>query len=145
MKFSLEDGRKILIFNTKGKKVNVPPKVKEFLDYIKTKKSTNSFTDRVEMAVKKARQNKEWRLEYMKTLLHDMDVRHEGEKIGREKGRKELLVSLVIKKIQKGKNVEQIAEDLEEDVDYIKKIYDIAVSEDMDCDIDKIIEKLNRV
>ena len=130
-----------MIFNTKGKKVNVPPKVKEFLDYIKTKKSTNSFTDRVEMAVKKARQNKEWRLEYMKTLLHDMDVRLEGEKLG-DLTR---LVSQVTKKIHKGKEPEVIAEELEEDIEYIKKIYDIAVREDMGCDIEKIIKELDKV
>lgn len=76
--FSLGDGRKILLFNTKGTRVNVTQRVKEFLDYIETKKSTNSFTDKVDAAVNKARQNKEWRLEYMKTLLHDMDIREEG-------------------------------------------------------------------
>lgn len=28
--------------------------------------------------VDKARQNREWMVEYMKTLVHDMDVRNEG-------------------------------------------------------------------
>ena len=93
--FPLGDGRKLLLFNTKGNRVNVPVKVKEFLDYIETKKSTNSFTDKVDAAVNKARQNKEWRLEYMKTLLHDMDVRAEGEEKGREEERKKMLEAFV--------------------------------------------------
>jgi len=142
--FSLEDGRKILIFNTKGKYINVPDKVKEFLDYIETKKSTNAFTDKIDIAVNKARQNKEWRLEYMKTLLHDMDVRLEGEEIGREKGRIELLVSQIVKKIKKGKTFDIIAQELEEDVEYIEKIYNIAIMDEVDCDVDKIIHKLQK-
>ncbi len=134
---------KILLFNTKGSRVNVPPKVKEFLDYIETKKSTNTFTDKVDMAVNKVRQNKEWRLEYMKTLLHDMDVRLEGEEIGREKGKIELLVSKIVTKIQKGKSVEKIAEELEENEDYIKKIYDIATKDEVGCDIERILKEIN--
>ena len=82
----------------------------------------------------------------MKTLLHDMDVRLEGEAIGREKGRIEgrieHLVSTVIKKIQKGKSVEKIAEELEESADDIQKIYDIAVREEIKCDVDKIMKEM---
>ncbi len=136
--FALEDGRKILLFNTKGSRVNVPSKVKEFFDYIETKRSTNDFTDKLDVAVKKARQNKEWRLEYMKTLLHDMDVRIEG----RIEGRIELLVTQIIKKLQKGKSVNEIAEELEESIDYIQKICDIAVREDISCDVDKILKEM---
>ena len=138
--FSLEDGRKILIFNTKGKYVNVPDKVKEFLDYIETKKSTNTFTDKIDIAVNKARQNKEWRLEYMKTLLHDMDVRLEGEEIGRIK----LLVSQIVKKIKKGKSFDIIAQELEENIEYIERIYNIAIRNEVDCDVDKIIYELQK-
>lgn len=140
--FALEDGRKILLFNTKGSRVNVPIKVKEFFDYIETRKSTNDFTDKLDVAVRKARQNKEWRLEYMKTLLHDMDVRFEGKAEGRIEGRIELLVSMVIKKLQKGKSANEIAEDLEESIDYIQKICDIAVRDDINCDVSKILKKM---
>ncbi len=136
--FPLEDGRKILLFNTKGNRVNVPLRLKEFLDYIETRKSANDFTDKLDVAVKKARQNKEWRLEYMKTLLHDMDVRIEG----RIEGRIELLVMQIVKKLHKGKSVDEIAEELEESSDNIQKIYDIAVREDIDCDIDKVLKEI---
>ncbi len=134
--FSLGDGRKILLFNTKGKKVNVSSKVKEFLDYIETNKSTNEFTERLDAAVSKARQNKEWRLEYMKTLLHDMDVRLEG--------RLEHLLLQVVKKIKKGKAAASIAEELEEDVDYISRIYSIAVRDDINCDVEKIKTEISK-
>ena len=48
--------------------------MKEFLDYVETKKTTNNYTRQLDESVDKARMNKEWRVEYMKTLLHDMDV-----------------------------------------------------------------------
>ena len=84
----------------------------------------------------------------MKTLLHDMDVRLEGEEIGREKGRIEgrieLLVSLIVKKIQKGKTAEIIAQELEEDVEYSERIYNIAIRNEVDCDVDKIIYELQK-
>ena len=83
---SLEDGRTILFFNTKGKVVNVSEEVKEFLDYVETKKTTNNYTRQLDESVDKARMNKEWRVEYMKTLLHDMDVRQEGIDMGIAKG-----------------------------------------------------------
>jgi len=81
----------------------------------------------------------------MKTLLHDMDVRLEGEEIGRQKGRIELLVSKIVRKIRKEKTVEVIAEELEEEVDYIQKIYDIAIKKEVDCDVEKIMKVLDSV
>ena len=78
----------------------------------------------------------------MKTLLHDMDVRLEGEEIGREKGRIELLASQIVKKIKKGKTFGIIAQELEEDVEYIERIYNIAIMDEVDCDVDIIIQEL---
>ena len=40
-------------------------------------------------AVCRARENEEWRSEYMKELLHDDDVREEGRAEGRDAGRAE--------------------------------------------------------
>ena len=134
--FSLGDGRTILLFNTKGSHINVPQKVKEFLDYIETKKSTNSFTDKVDVAVNKARQNKEWRLEYMKTLLHDMDVREEG--------REEERISLIIAKVKKGKSLTVIADELEMTEEKIKEIYEKILLCEPDYDIKRVYEMLNK-
>lgn len=87
----LDDRRKILFFNTKGTIVNVSKKTSDLLKYMETKQITGEFTKRLEDDVFKARQNKEWMEEYMKTLVHNMDVRNEG----REEGRILQLVELV--------------------------------------------------
>lgn len=72
--------------------------------------------------------------------------RKEGRKEGREEGRKEgyreALVSIVIKKLQKGMSAEEIADFLEEDVLTIQRIYDIANTYAPEYDIEKIVQKL---
>ena len=47
------------------------------------------LTWRIDEAVRRARENEEWRSEYMKELLHDDDVREEGRAEGRDAGRAE--------------------------------------------------------
>ena len=55
-------------------------------------------------AVRRARENEEWRSEYMKELLHDDDVREEG----REEGRNILLT--LISKMSLGGDADKAAQ-----------------------------------
>lgn len=87
----LGDKRKVLFFNTKGKTINVSKKVADLLRYMETRQITDEFTKRLEDEVFKARQNKEWMVEYMKSFVWEMDARNEG----REEGRLIQLVELV--------------------------------------------------
>lgn len=66
----------------------------------------------------------------------------EGRKEGRKEGYREALVSIVIKKLQKGMSAEEIADFLEEDVLTIQRIYDIANTYAPEYDIEKIVQKL---
>ena len=68
--------------------------------------------------------------------------REEGRKEGRKEGYREALVSIVIKKMQKGMSAEEIADFLEEDVLTIQRIYDIANTYAPEYDIEKIVQKL---
>lgn len=43
---------------------------------------------------------------------------------GYEEGQKQLLSALIQKKIEKGKSIEQIADELEEDTSAVRQIYD---------------------
>ena len=52
------------------------------------------LTRRMDEAVRRARENEEWRSEYMKELLHDDDVREEGREEGRAEG-EGLLLALI--------------------------------------------------
>ena len=67
-----------------------------------------------------------------------------GESSGLAKGEKRHLVSLVCKKMTKSKSIEQIADELEEDIPLIQKIYDIATEFSPEYDVDKIMEKLGQ-
>ena len=70
----------------------VPENLKELYDYIRDGKVGGDLTRRMDEAVRMARENEEWRSEYMKELLHDDDVREEG----REEGRN-ILLTLISK------------------------------------------------
>ena len=65
-----------------------------------------------------------------------------GMREGRKEGYREALVSIVIKKFQKGMSAEEIADFLEEDVLTIQIIYDIANTYAPEYDIEKIVQKL---
>lgn len=49
---------------------------------------------------------------------HDRILKRYGE----EQGRQNLLKDLILKKLDKGKSVEQIADELEQDIEIIQKI-----------------------
>lgn len=90
-KLTLGDERKILFFNTKGTNINVSESVANLLNYIESKQISDDFTRRLDDEVAMVRENKEWMVEYMKTLVHDMDVRNEG----RAEGRAEVIISFL--------------------------------------------------
>lgn len=73
------------------KRLNVSKKVANLLKYMETRQISDEFTKRLEADVFKARQNKEWMVEYMKSFVWEMDARNEG----REEGRLIQLIELV--------------------------------------------------
>lgn len=81
-KMILNDERKILFFNTKGKIINVDEDTVKFLQYLDTKQVCDDYTRRLERDVAKARMNSEWRVEYMKSVTWRMDALREGKKEG---------------------------------------------------------------
>ena len=69
--------------------------------------------------------------------------REEGRIEGRLEGEQLLLIKQIIKKMKKQYSAAQIAEILEEPLDTIQPIYDIALRLSPDYDADKIFEELN--
>lgn len=136
----LGDGRKILIYNTKGTVVNVSPEVLNFLRYIEEGEIEDEYTMRLHSSVAMARHNRKWRVEYMKTFVHDIDVRREGRMEGIELGESLTKISLVCKKLRKGKSVEMIADEMEENVSKIADMCDIASEYAPGYDEDKVWE-----
>ena len=69
--------------------------------------------------------------------------RLEGKIEGKIEGEQLLLIKLVIKKLEKNYSAEQIAEIIEESLDTIQPIYDIALRQAPDYNTDKVFEELN--
>ena len=66
----------------------------------------------------------------------------EGHTAGRAIGHAEKLIEQVCRKITKGKEVAQIADELEEDESIIQKIYDVAITFAPDFDATEIYKKI---
>ena len=72
-----------------------------------------------------------------------LEGRIEGERTGRIEGEQLHLIKLVIKKIEKQCSAAQISEILEEPLDIIQQIYNIALCQAPDYNADKILKELN--
>ena len=71
-------------------------------------------------------------------------AREEGMKEGKQEGLQEFLVTLVCKKLIKGESCEQIAKQLEEGVDSIANIRDIAENTEPKYDVEKIMQEISK-
>lgn len=62
-----------------------------------------------------------------KSILYEFDIKKQREfdrEEGREEGKETLLVDLIQKKVQKGKTIDQIADELEMTTDEIRPFYE---------------------
>ncbi len=66
----------------------------------------------------------------------------ETRRVSKVEGAKAHLIKQVCKKMEKKMAVEKIAEQLEEDVDEVQRIYDIAIRYAPDYDVNKITEEV---
>lgn len=112
----LEDGTKKLFLNMSSK--NGSPELVSLLQYMKETSMDNPEIQvmderivKLDRIVNEVKQSEEWEAVKMNIL-----------EIGEERGRENKLVEQVCRKLQKGKNVELIAEELEEDIDYVAEI-----------------------
>ncbi len=115
---SLMDGRKILVYNTKGEIVNVSKETLDFLKYIETNTVCDDYTKRLSQDVATARMNKEWRVEYMKTLLHDNDVRRAGKAEGKEEERRNIVLNM----LRKGMDILDICDLAQCSQEYVEEV-----------------------
>lgn len=84
--------------------------------------------------------------ELMKMTRLGQMLRAEGRAEGREEGREEEryqnLISKILRKIQKNCTVSEMADMLEEDEEIVQKIYDIAISQGAECNVERIYQEL---
>ena len=161
-----------MVLNASGSRGEVSEDLKGFLNLVRGSTSfpAGSFADRVQSQVIIARQNAEWRREYMDwkmTLLNERikgreeglaegreEGLAEGVEIGHEKGlaegmetgmaRGSLLIQIktIIKKVQKGLDLPEIAEAMEMDMDSIRPVWQAVKSAAPEYDQEKILEDL---
>ena len=84
--------------------------LKAFLQYVAGEAPSSEITKRLDDLVHKAREHKEWRLEYMTLLERDEQMREEGRKEGIEKGREEERANTLREK-DRADNAEQLVAD----------------------------------
>ena len=70
-----------------------------------------------------------------------------GFENGYEEGRKRYFIEIICKKLRKGKKIETIAEELDEDISIVEKIYEIAQNFAPEYDIEEILkaEQKNKI
>lgn len=92
---SLQDETTKIFLNVKGTKNDVSQELLAFLDYVAGKESEDLFVQEVKKAVKKAKKNRIWRLEFMTLLIRDQENIEKGRQQGIEQGIEQGIKQLV--------------------------------------------------
>ena len=83
----LGDGTHTIFLNACGTMDDVSPKLKAFLDFVKGISSDDPFVRKLETRVREAKQNPDWRREFMTLSMLMQDKLEEGRELGFEQGR----------------------------------------------------------
>ena len=120
----LHDKMNWIFYNTTADLSDAPEGIKKFLSYVENEHAEDEFTRLLDKEVKSARLNEEWRSEYLKTYVNDMDMKREGylegEEHGKAEGERERDRFLVNRWKQKGKEISEIADDLGKSEEYVR-------------------------
>ena len=133
-----DDTVKVFI-NAKGDRSGLSLNMSDFLDYLLLKTINGDFTKRIQSAVEQTIEHKEWRTDYMKLEL----VLEEEREEGRGEGENLKLISMVCKKLKKGKDRSIIADELEETIEVIDRIIEKTKDPTIGFDEQRILEALN--
>ena len=112
-----DDTAKIFL-NTESNMEDVNQKLIAFLDYVAGKKSDDSFVQKLDNAIKKAKQNREWRHEYMTLLMRDQ----ENIEKGIERGIKKEETRIIIRLYHNGFTPNQIADLVDKDIKKVEAV-----------------------
>lgn len=141
----LEDGAIRVFINTNG--TNTEEFSQEFLDFMeyitastdeKVKRTKSSRIKLIHKKVERIRTSEKVGMKYMQRWEEVEYARDDG----REEGFIKRLIQMVCKKIRKGKTIAEIADDLEEDLEQVEKIYNAAQEFAPDYDLNKIYDKI---
>lgn len=114
----MQDGTTKIVLNANSTENDVEPGLRAFLDYVAGKKSNDPYVTKLDDAVKKARQNKEWRREYMTLMMRDLENQEAGKKIGKAERDREKIAEM----LRDGKTPAQIADFCKYPIDLVQKV-----------------------
>ncbi len=118
----MADGTTKIVLNANSTADDVNGPLREFLDYVAGKPANDEYTKKVDAAVYKARQNKEWRREYMTLFMRDLENREMGIEEGIEQGVNKEQRHQIEKLLLKGKSVDEIVEFCDYPIDLVKSV-----------------------
>ena len=126
----LKDGTSKVFFNTKDYYKESKEDAKSFLEYIEKETiSENNFVKKLEQKIRNIKENKEWRAEYMKSLLREQEIARDNF----EKGKLEGIAEGVVKGREEGRE-----EGMAEGIEKIIEIY----REELNFEDEIIVQKL---
>lgn len=73
------DGTSKIFFNTAGSNGKINKEAKTILKFIAGNKTEDDFTERLALEVRRIKENKEWKVEYMTLLMREREKYREGE------------------------------------------------------------------
>jgi predicted transposase/invertase (TIGR01784 family) len=153
----LEDGATRIFLNTKGENdADVSDELIEFLHYLedtsdqRADETKSERIKRIHERVRKVKLSEKVGVKYMQAWEEKYYEREEGRAEGlaeglaegRTEGRTINLINLIQKKIRKGKSLDETADELEEEVTEISKLYEL-VKANLEKDPEDILELLN--
>lgn len=142
-----EDGARTLFLYTKGTEGHYTQALQELLRYMEQSISPNVVNKdlkELHSMVEAVRQDAEVTVQYMRMMEDEERLLKQGRKEGREEGRDLQLISQIIQKLKKGKSVQEIVDDLEEELSVIEMICHIARDFEPDYACEQIYEQMRK-
>lgn len=147
----INDGAVRIFINTNGgNRKDFSQEFLDFMEYITEttdKAASDTKSSKIKLIhkqVKRIKLSEKMGVKYMQRWEEIVYAKEEGRLCGKAEGENLKLIKLICKKIKKGKSPEEIAEDLEEEIDTVRLIYELAMESAPEFDSDKIFEKLQK-
>ena len=86
---------------------DVSDDMKDFLDWLTGKEGRSKLVQNLNNAVRKVKDRKEWRTEYMTLLMRDQEMMQKGREEGREEGREQGRIDTLITFLENGGTVSE--------------------------------------
>lgn len=138
----LQDGTEKVFVNTMGELGNVDEEFKQVMQIFNGLQAAGDFAEELQQEVERVKLSEEWRREYMTLQVLLDDTKREGYKEGNREGNLQRLIHQICRKLQKGKNIPDIADELEETEDVIADIVSVIEQCGTDCDEELICKKV---